>query len=143
MSSASELIKHLARQFVTQHYPEETEDFDRIWELMPEDLREREAPVPSEVETRFWDQLIHSPYMTDIVINIIAAIIFELGMYSGKKLVGLIREKQQRAQFEQKWGTRVNKPELVAAVVTFVYTDFEPVAESNSTMVGGESNKET
>ena len=100
MESTNEVIKALSLEFIKQNHPEEAGDFDRIWQLMPEDLSTRGVLVQREVETRFWDQLIHSPYVTDIVINIVAAILFELGLWSANKVICLIKERQRRARFE-------------------------------------------
>ena len=137
MSSTNELIRRLARQFVAQHHPEEASDFDGIWELMPEDLTKREPPLPIELEQRFWNSLIRSPYITDIVINIVAATVFELGLCAGKNLVGLTRERRRRERFERKWGAEVDDPELVRTLVLFVYDDFESLGAEGSSQESG------
>ena len=132
MMQTEVLVKDLSKEYVTQNYPQEAKDFDRIWALMPAELRGREPLVPAEAEMRFWDQLVQSPVVTDIVIGICAAILYDLGKWSGGKLIGLIRDSQKLAAFKRDWSAKVGDLELVASVIDFVYDRVPPVPDADN-----------
>jgi len=50
----------------------------------------------------FQDQITQSPSIANVVINIISAITFELGIYAGKKVIGSAWEKLKRKEFEKR-----------------------------------------
>jgi hypothetical protein len=120
------MIRDLSKEFIAQNYPQEAEDFDLVWELMPDDLRGRDPMLPDEAEMRFWDQMAQNPIVADIVIGICAAILYDLGKWSGNKLVGLVTDETRLAAFRQTWSAKANDLALVSNVVDFVYERFTP-----------------
>lgn len=137
-----EVIHNLSRNFVTKNYIGELELFDRIWSLQDLSVEPSIEPIPNAQHTGFIDNITSNPYFTDIVINLIASIIFQLGIFSAGKLIGLANDTLKKRTVSEKLSGKLRDEELVSRVLEYVYENIDDfVATSNDSEVHSHEDK--
>lgn len=132
MPSTRQLIRELSKGYINEHCPEESDYFEGIWELVPEDLPSREPSTPSKVGARFAEKLLADPWVASLVIPMVTAALYDLGIYVGERLVGLTKERRLRARLQKRWSAKLKDPQLVSRVMEYVYANLDSVIEAAS-----------